>query len=90
MKRMQTSSSNRRSKKPQTVAPNTSSADTDSDDDWATGDIDTQEPAYEWLETSTKEKDASRIRRQMEARRNLEIHMEAKRLKSLIEDWAFD
>lgn len=43
-----------------------------------------------WLSTSLKEKDRSRIQRQMKARRELERRQEEKRLKELVEDWYLD
>ncbi len=58
------------------------------DDDWV--DDDQEGGNEEWLEPSIRERDSSRIRRQMEARRKLEQMMEAKRLKSLVEDWCFN
>ena len=58
-------------------------------DDWDGELSDGAEPGVEWLEMTAREKDSSRIRRQMEARRELERRLEDKRLRDLVEDWAF-
>jgi hypothetical protein len=60
------------------------------DDDWDAETDDTSETGVEWLETHAREKETSRIRRQMEARRELERRLEEKRLRDLVEDWAFE
>ena len=59
------------------------------EDDWDGELSDGAEPGVEWLEMTVREKDSSRIRRQMEARRELERRLEDKRLRDLVEDWAF-
>ncbi len=55
-------------------------------DDWSEEDGDGSSDE-QWLEPSIRERDSSRIRRQMEARRKLEQLMEARRLKHLVDDW---
>lgn len=59
------------------------------DDDWDGELADSPEGEMEWLELAAREKETSRIRRQMEARRELEKRLEEKRLRDLVEDWAF-
>jgi hypothetical protein len=59
------------------------------EDDWDSEPGDSLETGLEWLEVTAREKDTSRIRRQMEARRELERRLEDKRLRDLVEDWAF-
>jgi len=61
----------------------------DAGDLWEGELSDSAEPGVEWLEMTAREKDNSRIRRQMEARRELERRLEDKRLRDLVEDWAF-
>jgi hypothetical protein len=56
----------------------------DPDNDW---NDDTTGSEDEWLELTVRERDSSRVRRQMEARRKLEQLMEAKRLRRLVDDW---
>lgn len=71
-----------------TTAPRKRSAVND-DNNWDDDAEDRAEAGAEWLEMASREKETSRIRRQMEARRELERRMEEKHLRSLVEDWAF-
>jgi len=69
------------------TTPSAKPAATRPEEDW-NDDVDASSEE-EWLEPSIRERDSSRIRRQMEARRKLEQLMEAKRLKNLVDDWIF-
>ena len=74
--------------KQQAQAVNAKQAGKPAEDDW--NDIDDSDSDDEWPEIAVREKDSSRIRRQMEARRKLEQLMEAKRLSNLVDDWSFN
>jgi hypothetical protein len=87
-KTMQTKVTRAGVKKPQNESAKTSAA-VRGDDDWDGELGDSGETGVEWLEMTAREKDTSRIRRQMEARRALERRLEEKRLRDLVEDWAF-
>jgi hypothetical protein len=68
-----------------------SSAAVDADDDWEADAADSLEFENErWLTAAAKEKERSRIQRQMKARRELERRREEKRLRELVADWPFD
>ena len=43
-----------------------------------------------WLNVATREKERSRIQRQMKARRELERLRDEKRLQQLVSDWPFE
>ncbi|MEJ2576475.1 MAG: hypothetical protein P8106_07250 [Gammaproteobacteria bacterium] len=59
--------------------------------DWdSDADSNTDCAPVEWMDLAARDKETSRIRRQMEARRKLEKRLEEKRLRDLVEDWAFD
>lgn len=75
-------------KRSQEIKTESSKPAVNPDDDW--NDDDDSGSENEWLEVTVKERDSSRIRRQMEARRKLEQLMEAKRLKNLLDDWEFN
>jgi hypothetical protein len=86
----------KRSKKPgkgpetgrrQTTVLPTKQAVKPAEDEW--NDIDDTDSDDVWTEIPARERDSSRIRRQMEARRKLEQLREAKRLSSLVDDWSF-
>lgn len=79
----------RAKKKAPAAAANKSSAGIAADEDWDGELGDGAENDMEWLEIAAREKETSRIRRQMEARRELERRLEEKRLRDLVEDWAF-
>jgi hypothetical protein len=85
---MQTPAARARTKKKpiQSTKPSTVAG---GEDDWDGQLGDSGETGVEWLEITAREKDSSRIRRQMEARRELERRLEDKRLRDLVEDWAF-
>lgn len=74
-----------------TQAKTSRKVDTVRDDDV---DFDTGEKASEdfrWLENALKDKERSRIQRQMKARRELERRQDEKRLKAQIdEDWLME
>jgi hypothetical protein len=74
------------SKSPRQKAPE---ADAD-DDAWETASGDSVEFDETWLTVGAKENERSRIQRQMKARRELERRKDEKRLRELVEDWAFD
>jgi len=84
---MQTSAARTRVRKPRIESTKPSAA-ASVEDDWDGELSDSAEPGVEWLEMTAREKDNSRIRRQMEARRELERRLEDKRLRDLVEDWA--
>lgn len=73
--------------KRQAVAPAANQAVKPAEDEW--NEIGDADAGDEWPEITVRERDSSRIRRQMEARRKLEQLMEAKRLSSLVDDWSF-
>ncbi|MCO6413940.1 MAG: hypothetical protein J5I92_14460 [Thiogranum sp.] len=73
--------------KRQAAAPAAGQAAKPGEDEW--NDVDDADAGDEWPEITVRERDSSRIRRQMEARRKLEQLMEAKRLSSLVDDWSF-
>ena len=76
------------SKSPRQKAP---APETDADDDaWETASGDSVEFDETWLTVGAKENERSRIQRQMKARRELERRKDEKRLRELVEDWAFD
>ena len=85
---MQTTVTRPRVKKTRTESA-TTGAVAGAEDDWDGEPGDSLETGLEWLEVTAREKDTSRIRRQMEARRELERRLEDKRLRDLVEDWAF-
>jgi hypothetical protein len=87
-KTMQTTASGPRGRKPHAPAAKTSPL-TNHEDDWDGELSDSPEADVAWLEIAAREKETSRIRRQMEARRELERRLEEKRLRDLVEDWAF-
>ena len=87
-KTMQTTATRPRSKKMRTESASASAVTRDADD-WEGEPGDGLETGFEWLEVTAREKDTSRMRRQMEARRELERRLEDKRLRDLVEDWAF-
>ena len=58
----------------------------DLNDNW---DDDAREFDERWLAIATKEKERSRIQRQMQARRELERRQEEKRLREMVDDWPF-
>lgn len=63
----------------------------DTDDDWEADAAETLDFDNErWLTAAAKEKERSRIQRQMKARRELERRREEKRLRELVADWPFD
>lgn len=56
------------------------------EDEWEdTGEFDDR-----WLSTSPRDKERSRIQRQMRARRELERLRDEKHLRQLVADWPFD
>ena len=85
---MQTPAARRRAQKPRIESTKPDAA-ASAEDDWDGELGDTAETGVEWLEMTARERDNSRIRRQMEARRELERRLEDKRLRDLVEDWAF-
>jgi len=57
-----------------------------SDDGWEdTGEFDER-----WLSASPRDKERSRIQRQMRARRELERLRDEKHLRQMVADWPFD
>ena len=86
-KTMQTTANSPRARRPQTASARSGAVA--SDDNWDDELGDSCEAGAEWFETTAREKETSRIRRQMEARRELERRLEEKRLRDLVEDWAF-
>jgi hypothetical protein len=85
---MQITATGTRGKKPQASAAKAAS-DVNAQDDWDGELVEGPDADVAWLELAVREKETSRIRRQMEARRELERRMEEKRLRDLVEDWAF-
>jgi len=75
-------------KSPRQKAP-APEADAD-DDEWETASGDSVEFDENWLTVAAKENERSRIQRQMKARRELERRKDEKRLRELVDDWAFD
>ncbi len=57
-----------------------------SDENWGDGD----DYDEHWLNSAGREKDSSRVRRQMRARRELERRREEKYLRQLVADWLFE
>ena len=57
-----------------------------SDDGFDPDTADNSGLGYQWLDTLLKDKDRSRIQRQMKARRELERRREEKHLRALIDD----
>lgn len=62
----------------------------DLNDNWDSDSGDSQDYDESWLALATREKERSRIQRQMQARRELERRREEKRLREQVEDWPFD
>ena len=62
-----------------------------SDDSFDSDTADNPDLDYEFMDTLLKDKERSRIRRQMKARRELERRQDEKYLKTLIDEgWFFD
>ena len=85
---MQSPAARKRAQKPRIESTKPGAA-ASAEDDWDGELGDSAEPGFAWPEMTAREKDHSRIRRQMEARRELERRLEDKRLRDLVEDWAF-
>jgi len=66
-------------------------AASDTDEEWEADTADSLDFGEErWLTAAAKEKERSRIQRQMKARRELERRRDEKRLRELVADWPFD
>jgi hypothetical protein len=59
------------------------------DDGWDVEMADNMDFEERWLALSAKDKERSRIQRQMKARRELERRRDEKRLQQQVEDWPF-
>jgi hypothetical protein len=59
----------------------------DMNDNW---DSDSPDFGDSWLALAPREKERSRMQRQMQARRELERRREDKRLREQVEDWPFE
>jgi hypothetical protein len=68
---------------------NTETVSDANDDSWDVEPADSVEFDERWLTLSAKDKERSRIQRQMKARRELERRRDEKRLQQLVEDWPF-
>jgi hypothetical protein len=59
-------------------------------DNWDSDSDDGPDYDERWLAQASREKERSRIQRQMQARRELERRREEKRLREQVEDWPLD
>lgn len=59
------------------------------DDNWDQDGFDATDYEERWLTLTNREKERSRIQRQMRARRELEKRRDDKRLRDQVEDWVF-
>jgi hypothetical protein len=59
------------------------------DDNWDQDGADGTDYEERWLTLTNREKERSRIQRQMRARRELEKRRDDKRLRDQVEDWPF-
>lgn len=62
----------------------------DVNDSWDSDSGDSQDYDESWLALASREKERSRIQRQMQARRELERRREEKCLREQVEDWLLE
>jgi hypothetical protein len=75
------------SRKPRNNPANAAAVADAGDDHWETDRGEHADFDERWLTLAAKDKERSRIQRQMKARRELERRREDKRLRELVEDW---
>jgi hypothetical protein len=74
-----------------TEGKKTIEVDTVGDDDVDSDTRENPDEDFRWLESTLKDKERSRIQRQMKARRELERRRDEKHLRALIDDdWLMD
>jgi hypothetical protein len=72
------------------INPASSEAASDpNDDSWEADAGDNTDFDERWFTLAAREKEKSRIQRQMKARRELERRRDEKRLREQVEDWPF-
>jgi hypothetical protein len=62
----------------------------ETDDSWDSDTTDYIDLSDHWLAVESRDKEKSRIKRQMKARRELERLQDEKRLRKLVDSWSYD
>ena len=62
----------------------------EADESWDSDTVDYTDMDDHWMAVQSRDKDKSRIKRQMTARRELERLQDEKRLRKLVDSWSYD